>query len=140
MWLIAGEAGVAPLHTSTLRTVLCDIPPLVATTVIAAVPATVVVPAVMVSVEEPVPGAGIVGLLNEAVTPAGNPETDRETSALKVALAVVETATTLDPPNPMATAAGVAEKEKSAVDDAKTFTVIEAACVVDPAPPVRVTG
>ena len=47
--------------------------------------------AAKVRVEVPLPGAAIEAGLNVAVTPAGNPEAERATAALKPPLTVVET-------------------------------------------------
>jgi hypothetical protein len=51
-------------------------------TVTFTVPVVAVALAVNVSVEVPLPGAAMEAGLKEAVTPAGNPETDNETAEL----------------------------------------------------------
>jgi hypothetical protein len=56
-----------------------------------AVPVVAVLLAENVRVELPLPGAAIEAGLKLAVTPAGNPEADRETAELKPPLTVVET-------------------------------------------------
>jgi hypothetical protein len=66
------------------------IPPPVAETVTFALPVAAVLLAERVRVELPLPGAAIDAGLKLAVTPAGNPEADRETAALKPPLNVVE--------------------------------------------------
>jgi 2-keto-3-deoxy-6-phosphogluconate aldolase len=66
------------------------IPPPVAETVTFALPVVAVLLAERVRVELPLPGAAIDAGLKLAVTPAGNPEADRETAALKPPLNVVE--------------------------------------------------
>jgi hypothetical protein len=123
-----------------LRTAVCVIPLLDASIEIIEVPATAVVSAVMVNVEEPAPGAGKVALLNEPESPCGSPETDRETLPLKPALAVVETLTTFDPPTPMATDGGEVDNVKSGVEDGDTSTVMATVWVSEPLVPMMVTG
>lgn len=53
-------------------------------------PVVAVALAVRVKVELPLPGAAIEAGLKLAVTPAGNPEADKEIAALKPPLTVVE--------------------------------------------------
>lgn len=65
--------------------------PPVAVIVTLAVPVVAVLLAVKVTVELPLPGAGMEVGLKAAVTPAGNPEADNETAELKPPLTVVET-------------------------------------------------
>src|SRR5262249_10830122 len=62
------------------------------------VPVAVEVPAVMVSVEEPEPGAAIDPGLKLPLAPDGRPETDSEIAELKLPLIAVETPTVCDPP------------------------------------------
>jgi hypothetical protein len=70
--------------------VVCVTPPPVAVTVTFTVPAVAVLLAVSVSVELPLPGAAMEAGLKLAVTPEGNPDTDKETAELKPPLTVVE--------------------------------------------------
>jgi hypothetical protein len=72
-----------------MTVVWVTLPP-VALTVTFTVPAVAVLLAVNVRVELPLPGAAMEAGLKLAVTPAGNPEVDRETAALKPPLTVVE--------------------------------------------------
>jgi len=65
------------------------VPP-VAVTVTVAVPVVAVALAVSIRVEVPLPGAANEAGLKLAVTPAGSPEADSETAALKPPLTVVE--------------------------------------------------
>ena len=104
-----------------------------------AVPATAVASVIIVNVE--VPGVERVGLLNEEVTPCGNPEIDMETSPTKPAIGLVEMLTEFDPPTPTARDAGEADNWKSGVgvEEPDTITVIEAACVIPPSVPAMLT-
>lgn len=65
-------------------------PPPVAVTVTFTVPVVAVLVAENVRVELPLPGAAIEVGLKVAVTPAGNPDADRDTAELKPPLTVVE--------------------------------------------------
>jgi hypothetical protein len=67
-----------------------------------------------VTVELPEPGAGSVGGLNAAVTPAGSPTADNETAEEKPPLMLEVAETDLLLPRWMLTLAGLAESEKSA--------------------------
>src|SRR5215472_12931298 len=89
-------------------------PPPVAVTVTFVVPVAAVLPAVNVSVEFPLPAAAIELGLKLALTPAGKPETDNETAALKPLLTAVETVLLPEPPCVMERAEGEALKLKSA--------------------------
>ena len=82
-----------PPDTLTVRAivVVCVTVPPVAVTVTLAVPVVAVLLAERVRVELPLPGAAIEVGLKLAVTPAGNPEADKETAELKPPLTVVET-------------------------------------------------
>ena len=64
-------------------------PPPVAVTVTVAVPVVAVLAAERVSVELPLPGAAMEVGLKLAVTPAGSPEAESETAALKPPLTLV---------------------------------------------------
>lgn len=81
--------------------------------VILAVPVVAVLLAVKVRVELPLPGAAMEAGLKLAVTPAGNPEADKETAELKPPLTVVETVELPEPPWVTDTLAGEALTEKS---------------------------
>jgi hypothetical protein len=69
--------------------------------------------AAIVSVEDPFPGNGIVDGLKEALTPAGSPNAENETSEPKDPIKVLEIIVGTGVPGTTASAAGEAESEKS---------------------------
>ena len=71
--------------------VLWVTPPPLAVTVTLDVPVIAVLPTVNVNVEPPPPGAAMDAGLKLAVTPAGNPDAERETAELNPPLTEVET-------------------------------------------------
>src|SRR5271166_5136467 len=75
--------------TVRLTVVVCLIPPPVAVTVMGYVPTGVLLPTVMVMVELPEPGAGIVCGLKLTVVPVGTPEAERPIALLKPPLIAV---------------------------------------------------
>ena len=89
-----------------------------AVTVTFVVPVAAVLLAVKVSVVLPLPGAGMEAALKLAVTPEGNPETDRETAALKLPLAVVEIVLVVELPCTTDKLVGEAANVKSGVTGA----------------------
>ncbi|SRR5579871_366362 len=84
------KLGVAVATTVSAIVVVCVTPLPVAVTVTFVVPAAAVLLAENVSVELPLPGAATDAGLKLAVTPAGKPETDRETAELKPPVTEVE--------------------------------------------------
>ena len=94
-WMVseAGEAeivklGWPPAVTVSVTVVLCWIPPPLPVTVMGYVPTGVLLPTVMVMVELPAPGAGIVLGLKLTDVPEGAPELDRLMELLKPPLIV----------------------------------------------------
>src|SRR5271165_5040213 len=90
----AGEAEIVKLPpdcevTVRVTVALCWMPPPLPVTVIGYVPVGVLLPTVMVIVELPEPGAGIVLGLKLTVVPAGAPEAERLIELLKPPLTVV---------------------------------------------------
>ena len=88
----AGEAEIVKLGTAVTVSVTVAvrwIPPPLPVTVIGYVPTGVLVPTVIVMVELPAPGAGIVCGLKLTVVPAGTPEADKLIELLKPPLTVV---------------------------------------------------
>jgi len=83
------KSGVAVEVTVRLMVAVCVTPPQVAVIVTVAAPVAAVLLAESVSVELPLPGAAIEVGLKLAVTPAGNPEAESETAALKPPLTLV---------------------------------------------------
>ena len=75
--------------TVSVTVVLCWIPPPLPVTVMGYVPVAVPDPTVMVMVEVPEPGAGIVCGLKLTVVPEGAPELDKLMELLKPPLIVV---------------------------------------------------
>src|SRR5271157_2978418 len=75
--------------TVSITVVFCWIPPPLPLTVIGYVPTGVLLPTVMVMVELPPPGAGIVLGLKLTVVPAGRPVADRLIELLKPPLTAV---------------------------------------------------
>ena len=88
------------------------LPPL-PVTVIVEVPTIAVLSALNVKVELPLPGAASEVGLKAAVTPVGNPDTDRATAELKPPLTDVETDVLLEPPWVTKTLVGEAVSAKS---------------------------
>jgi hypothetical protein len=84
------------------------------------VPVVAVLLAVNVSVELPAPGAAMEAGLKLALTPAGNPETDKETAELKPPLTVVEIVVVPELPWVTDKLAGEAPTVKSGVADFHT--------------------
>src|SRR5271157_5868127 len=90
----AGEAeivklGCAPAVTVSVTVVFCCTPPPLPVTVIGYVPVGVLLPTVIVIVELPAPGAGIVLGLKLTVVPDGAPEADSAIALLKPPLIAV---------------------------------------------------
>jgi hypothetical protein len=88
----AGEAESVKLGnavTVSVTVVFCWMPPPFPVTVMGYVPAAVLAPTVMVIVELPAPGAGIVLGLKLTVVPEGTPEADRLIALLKPPMTVV---------------------------------------------------
>src|SRR5208337_4383638 len=83
-----------PPDEVTVRVTLafCWIPPPLPVTVMGYVPTAVLLPTVMVMVELPAPGAGIVLGLKLTVVPEGTPDAVRLIALLKPPLMVVEIA------------------------------------------------
>src|SRR5271167_197493 len=77
------------LMTVRVTVVFCCIPPPLPVTVMGYVPVGVLLPTVMVIVELPEPGAGIVCGLKLTVVPTGTPEADRLIAPLKPPLMAV---------------------------------------------------
>ena len=75
--------------TVSVTVVLCWSPPPLPVTVMGYVPTGVLAPTVMVMVELPAPGAGIVLGLKLTVVPVGTPVADRLIELLKPPLTVV---------------------------------------------------
>ena len=75
--------------TVKVTVVLCCVPPPLPVTVMGYVPTAVPAPTVMVMVDCPEPGAGIVCGLKPTVVPVGAPEADRLIALLKPPLTVV---------------------------------------------------
>lgn len=96
-------------------------------------------PAVMVSVELPLPGAAIEDELKLAVTPVGSPETDKDMAALKPPLTLVVMLEEPDVPCARDRLEGDAITVKSAVCAALTVSERVAVCVMPPPVPVTVT-
>ena len=90
-------------------------PPPVAVTVTLKVPAAAVLLAEIVSVELPLPGAGIEAGLKLAVTPDGRPEAESETAELNPPPVVTETVVVAELPWLMLNDAGEAATIKSGV-------------------------
>lgn len=87
--------------TWRLRVAVLVTPPPVAVMVSVEVPADALLPAVSVRTELPDPGAASIGLLNEAVTPGGNPLTESDTDESNPPL--TETCALIWPLDPRAT-------------------------------------
>ena len=88
----AGEAEMLKLGTAvtvSVTVVPCWIPPPFPVTVMGYVPTSVLAPTVMVIVELPAPGAGIVCGLKLTVVPVGTPVADRLIGLLKPPLTAV---------------------------------------------------
>ena len=88
----AGEAEIVKFGaavTVSVTVVLCWMPPPLPVTVMGYVPIGVLDPTVMVMVELPAPGAGIVFGLKLTVVPVGTPVADRLIELLKPPLTVV---------------------------------------------------
>ena len=79
----------APAVTVSVTVVLCCTPPPLPVTVMGYVPGVVLDDTVIVIVEVPVPGAGMVLGLNPTVTPDGMPDADNAIELLKPLVAVV---------------------------------------------------
>ena len=77
--------------TVSVTVAVCWIPPPLPVTVIGYVPTAVLTPTVIVIVELPAPGAGIVLGLKLTVVPLGAPAADRLIALLKPPLTVVVT-------------------------------------------------
>ena len=75
--------------TVSVTVVLCWIPPPLPVTVMGYVPTGVLAPTVIVMVELPAPGAGILLGLKLTVVPVGTPEADRLIELLKPPLTAV---------------------------------------------------
>ena len=75
--------------TISVTVVVCWIPPPLPVTVMGYVPSRVLAPTVMVMVEVPAPGAGIVPGLKLTVVPVGAPVADRLIALLKPPLTAV---------------------------------------------------
>jgi hypothetical protein len=109
-----------------------DVP--VAVTVRLELPALALVPRVRVSVETPLPGEETVCGLKLAVTPAGNPDTDRAAAELNPPKAAVVNFTVPFALEVTVTLVAPAVSEKPA-----TFTVRVCFCVTPPPTAVTVT-
>ena len=95
--------------------VVCVTLPPVAVTVTFAVPVVAVLLAESVRVELPLPGAVMEAGLKLAVTPAGNPDADKETAELNPPLTAVEMVLLVEPPWVTLNKLGEAEILKSGV-------------------------
>jgi hypothetical protein len=85
----AETAKFGPAVTANVTVVFCWTPPPLPVTVMGYVPTDVLAPTVIVIVEVPAPGAGIVFGLKLTVVPAGAPVADRPIALLKPPLTVV---------------------------------------------------
>ena len=108
-----------------------------AVTVTVAVPGVAALEAESVSVELPLPGAAIEAGLTLGVTPAGKPEAESDSAALKPPLTVVEMVLLPEAPCAMEGVVGEALTAKSAVAVAVTVRVMAVVWVTPP--PVAVT-
>ena len=91
---VVGEAAIVKVggaETVRLTTVVCWTPPPLPVTVMEYVPVGVEAPTVMVIVEVPDPGAGMVVGLNVTEVPEGTPDADKLIELLKPLLLVVVT-------------------------------------------------
>src|SRR5271167_3952318 len=139
----AGEADSVKFCaavTVSLTVAFCWIPPPLPVTVMGYVPVGVLLPTVMVIVELPVPGAGMLAGLKFTVVPDGAPELDRLIELLKpplIAVVIVEV-----PWFPCATLseAGEAEIVKVGCCCAVTVSVTVVFCWMPPPLPVTVMG
>ena len=107
-----GDAEIVKLGaavTVSVTVVLCWIPPPLPVTVMGYVPTGVLAPTVMVMVELPEPGAGIVLGLKLTVVPVGAPVADRLIELLKPPLTVVVIVDVPGLPWPMVREEGEAE-------------------------------
>src|SRR5271165_2486043 len=87
-----GEADIVRFAadvTVSVTVAFCWIPPPLPVTVMGYVPVGVLLPTVIVIVELPAPGAGIVLGFKAMVVPAGAPEADRPIALLKPLLTAV---------------------------------------------------
>ena len=139
---LAGEAlmaksGVAAALMVKATVVVCVTPPPVAVTVTLEVPVVAVLLAVNVSVELPLPGAAMEAGLKLAVTPAGRPDAESDTAALKPPLTVVEMV--LLPELPCVTERLVGEALTVKFGVAAATTVSATVVVWVTPPPVAVT-
>ena len=96
-------------------------------------PPATLAPTVTVSMLVPAPGAAIVGDENLAVTPAGKPESDRLTAALKAAFR--EVVMVVLPLAPAATSIELGANDKVSGGALTTVRLRGTLCVLPPAVP-----
>ncbi len=137
----AGEAEMVKLGTAvtvSVTVVLCWVPPPLPVTVMGYVPTSVLAPTVMVMVELPAPGAGIVCGLKLTVVPVGTPVADRLIELLKPPLTTV---VIVDVPRlPCMTVSEAGEAEMLKLGTAVTVSVTVVPCWIPPPLPVTVMG
>ena len=129
---------LAAAVTVNVTVVLRWVPPPLPVTVMGYVPTAVLAPTVMVMVELPAPGAGIVCGLKLTVVPVGTPVADRLIELLKPPLTTV---VIVDVPRlPCMTMSEAGEAEMVKLGTAVTVSVTVVLCWVPPPLPVTVMG